>query len=209
MNMIVGKKQIVLASLVAALGAAVYLNYQFADVEGEYIASSANTENTQVENYGDAAFVDTKTAVEHHLNTGETVVLTDNSEYFSEGVIGAEERDVTSHLDDLSYLLTVYFRGPLDPDLSSPFPMGCRILEIQLSDGQLTIWLNPILAEKSEMDITLACACLALTCLDFTDVDSVQIESRNLEEDILFSRTFTRDNLFLNDVSAKPSETTQ
>ena len=84
MNMIVGKKQIVLASLVAALGAAVYLNYQFADVEGEYIASSANTENTQVENYGDAAFVDTKTAVEHHLNTGETVVLTDNSEYFSE-----------------------------------------------------------------------------------------------------------------------------
>lgn len=84
MNMIVGKKQIVLASLVAALGAAVYLNYQFADVEGEYIASSANTENTQVENYGDAAFVDTKTAVEHHLNTGESVILTDNSEYFSE-----------------------------------------------------------------------------------------------------------------------------
>lgn len=84
MNMIVGKKQIVLASLVAALGAAVYLNYQFADVEGEYIASSANTENTQVENYGDAAFVDTKTAVEHHLNTGESIILTDNSEYFSE-----------------------------------------------------------------------------------------------------------------------------
>ena len=30
MNMIVGKKQIVLASLVVALGVAVYLNYQFA-----------------------------------------------------------------------------------------------------------------------------------------------------------------------------------
>ena len=42
MNMIIGKKQIVLASLVAALGVAVYLNYQFADVDGEYIASSAD-----------------------------------------------------------------------------------------------------------------------------------------------------------------------
>lgn len=30
MNMIVGKKQLVLASLVVALGVAVYLNYQFA-----------------------------------------------------------------------------------------------------------------------------------------------------------------------------------
>ncbi len=84
MNMIIGKKQIVLASLVAALGAAVYLNYQFADVDGEYIASSANTDNKQEENYGDAAFVDSKTAVEHHLSTGETAILVDNSEYFSE-----------------------------------------------------------------------------------------------------------------------------
>ena len=84
MNMIIGKKQIVLASLVAALGAAVYLNYQFADVDGEYIASSANTDSKQEENYGDAAFVDSKTAAEYHLTTGEAVVLADNSEYFSE-----------------------------------------------------------------------------------------------------------------------------
>ena len=131
------------------------------------------------------------------------------SEYFSEGVIGAEKRDMAGHLDDLSYLLTVYFRGPLDSELLFPFPMGCRILEIQQSDDQLTLLLNPILAEKSELDITLACACLAMTCLELTDVDSVQIESRNLEEDILFSRTFTGDNLFLNDVYTKPSETTQ
>lgn len=68
MNMIVGKKQIVLASLVAALGVAVYLNYQFA---GEDLALvTANTEQTEVsetlvedgeeENYGDAQFVDSQ-----------------------------------------------------------------------------------------------------------------------------------------------------
>lgn len=79
MNMIIGKKQIVLASLVAALGVAVYLNYQFADVDGEYIASSADASTKQEENYGDATFVDTKTAIENQLST-----TVDNSEYFSE-----------------------------------------------------------------------------------------------------------------------------
>ena len=85
MNMIIGKKQIVLASLVAALGAAVYLNYQFAAVEGEYIASSGdNTVTAQEENYGDATFVDTKTAIENQLTTVSDTIALDSSEYFSE-----------------------------------------------------------------------------------------------------------------------------
>ncbi len=83
MNMIVSKKQIVLASLVAALGAAVYLNYQFAATEGEYIASSTdNTVTAQEENYGDATFVDTKTAIENQLMNSSIAI--DSSEYFSE-----------------------------------------------------------------------------------------------------------------------------
>ena len=82
MNMIVGKKQIVLASLVAALGVAVYLNYQFA---GEDLALvTANTEQTEVsetlvedgeeENYGDAQFVDTQ-----EVSAGQS-----SEEYFSQ-----------------------------------------------------------------------------------------------------------------------------
>ncbi len=34
MNMIIGKKQIILASLVVGLGLAVYVNYQFAQADG-------------------------------------------------------------------------------------------------------------------------------------------------------------------------------
>lgn len=80
MNMIIGKKQIVLASLVAALGVAVYLNYQFATVDGEYIASSGNeTVIVEEENYGDATFVDTKTAIENQLSA-----VSVSNEYFSE-----------------------------------------------------------------------------------------------------------------------------
>lgn len=84
MNMIVGKKQIVLASLVAALGVAVYLNYQFAETEGEYIASSSDSAVQQEENYGAATFVDTKTAIENQLTSTEEMTALDSSEYFSE-----------------------------------------------------------------------------------------------------------------------------
>jgi len=79
MNMIVGKKQIVLASLVAALGVAVYLNYQFANVDGDYIASSGDVSVEQEESYGDATYVDTKTAIENQLT-----VVNSNNEYFAE-----------------------------------------------------------------------------------------------------------------------------
>ena len=129
--------------------------------------------------------------------------------YFAEGIMGTETRDAAGRQDDLNYLLTVYFRGPLDPELVSPFPMGSRILDIQQQDGQLTLQVNPILAEMSDMEITVACACLAKTCLDLTDADTVQIESRNLEGKLLFTRTFTQDNLLLNDNYTPPVETTE
>lgn len=57
-NLIIGKKQIILASLTLVLGIAVYMNYVFAEV-GNDIAADAeiqSTADTQV-NYGDAAFV--------------------------------------------------------------------------------------------------------------------------------------------------------
>lgn len=56
-SFIIGKKQIILASLTLVLGIAVYMNYVFSEV-GDEIAANAVTaeENAQV-NYGDAAFV--------------------------------------------------------------------------------------------------------------------------------------------------------
>lgn len=64
MNMIVGKKQLVLASLVVALGVAVYLNYQFAGEDLDLVTANAqqtpqelSTEEGEQENYGDAQFV--------------------------------------------------------------------------------------------------------------------------------------------------------
>ncbi len=79
MNMIVGKKQIILASLVLALGIAVYLNYQFANVDGDFVLSSGQAQTTEEENYGDAKFVDKKGA-----NDAEKLAAVNSAEYFSQ-----------------------------------------------------------------------------------------------------------------------------
>ena len=55
MNMIVGKKQLVLASLVVALGVAVYLNYQFAGEDLDLV--TANAQQTTQELLADGATV--------------------------------------------------------------------------------------------------------------------------------------------------------
>lgn len=90
MNMIVGKKQIVLASLVVALGVAVYLNYQFAGEDLDLVTANTTAEEISVEdekqeNYGDAQFVDSKDVEEQ---SGENSVSTSaevgDSEYFSQ-----------------------------------------------------------------------------------------------------------------------------
>ena len=80
MNMIVGKKQIVLASLVAALGVAVYLNYQFAGEDLELVTANttqqtavegALEETQEQEHYGDAQFVDSKQVAQNTQEDGE------------------------------------------------------------------------------------------------------------------------------------------
>ncbi len=60
MNMILGKRQIVLATLVLGLGVAVYLNWQYGDIATEIAATTAE----EVKNYGDAKYVGTAEEVE-------------------------------------------------------------------------------------------------------------------------------------------------
>ena len=71
----------------------------------------------------------------------------------------------------------------------------------------MTLLVNPLLSGCTDLEITVACACLAKTCMALTGVETVRIESRNTEDKILFYRTFNGDNLFLNDQDIPPVET--
>lgn len=57
MHMLIGKKQILLTSLVFALGIAVYLNWLFVSNEEENLVLT-NGDASQTENYGDAQLVE-------------------------------------------------------------------------------------------------------------------------------------------------------
>ncbi|HHY53267.1 MAG TPA: SpoIIIAH-like family protein [Clostridiales bacterium] len=56
MNMIIGKRQIILAALVLGLGIAVYLNWQYSQVAVELPITDAIEQGTT--NYGEAQYVD-------------------------------------------------------------------------------------------------------------------------------------------------------
>lgn len=57
-GMIIGKRQLVLAVLILALGAAVYLNWRFADSGNELQLTGANSsKSTTSQNLGDAKYV--------------------------------------------------------------------------------------------------------------------------------------------------------
>lgn len=117
--------------------------------------------------------------------------------YFSEGAIIAEERDVSGHRNDLNYLLTMYLRGPMDPQLKSPFPAGCSLIDVYMEGRELTVYLSSGASLLDDLDLNIACACLAKTCMQIAGTDTVHIQSRSTGNLILFSTTITSDDLLL------------
>ncbi len=129
--------------------------------------------------------------------------------FFFEGAIGSEIREAAGHRNDLQYLLALYLQGPNDDQLKRPFPIGSKILEISVEDGNLLIVMNSVSSRFREMDVTVSCACMAKTCLVLADVDTVTVESYGPDNRVLFSRTFTKDNLILEDTHALPTESSE
>lgn len=126
--------------------------------------------------------------------------------FFSEGAMGSEIREAGDHRTDLNYLLSIYLQGPLDEGLRSPFPKGCRPMDIRREDSSLYLTLSPSITQLNEMELTVACACLAKTCMELVDVDTVHIMGNSLDGNVTVNRTFTRDMFILEDEFSHASE---
>ncbi len=111
----------------------------------------------------------------------------------ADAVLVPEARDITGHVGELRFLLSLYLTGPLDEKLTSPFPRGTRLEDLVLEDGSLRIYLSDIGSRVSQAQFSLACACLTLTCLELTSADQVTIHSGSR------SITMDRDSLVLDD----------
>lgn len=74
MNMILGKRHIILAALVLSLGIAVYLNWVYSASGEDFVATETAT-TTETKNYGDSKYVSLD---------GEQIQVVSNSKYFNE-----------------------------------------------------------------------------------------------------------------------------
>lgn len=117
----------------------------------------------------------------------------------SDGVIAAENREITSSNPDLTYLLSLYMKGPVDEALKLPLPNGTRLAEISMEDGCLTLVFSMELSYLEGMDLSIACACICYTCFSLTDAELVRIEAPAADYGTPVSVTCTRESFLLFD----------
>lgn len=130
-NLIIGKKQIILAGLTLVLGIAVYMNYVFSEV-GEEIAAGADissADNAKV-NYGEAAFVNSERPEE----VKEVSAEVDSSDYFAQARLSR----MTSRDDAVQTLSAILSGGDLTEEENAAYTMEAVNLS-QLSESESKI----------------------------------------------------------------------
>lgn len=100
--------------------------------------------------------------------------LSYNSE---QAVLCSETRESSGY--DLTGLFNNYLQGPITDECVSPFPAGVKVLAIDQSGSSLSIELSAPLAELSDINLTLACACLCKTAIGLTQCTTVEISVPN------------------------------
>lgn len=96
-NLIIGKKQLILAGLTVLLGAAVYVNYLYASPAPEV------REESETANYGDVRFVSSKLSDDPEI----AVSSTDSDEYFAQARLDKKQ----SRDEAVEMLQSFYFGG--------------------------------------------------------------------------------------------------
>jgi len=113
-------------------------------------------------------------------------------------IMESEVREAPGHEDDLNYMMALYFEGPLDQALISPFPRGTAMLEYTLSDKTLEMTMNESFAGLDDLEHTIASACIAQTCFHLTDAEHIVIKYA-FEKYGSKTISLTRDSLVLTD----------
>lgn len=103
-NMIIGKKQIVLAGLTVLLGVAVYVNYLYSSAD----VSIADSESRETSNYGDVRFVSSQNVGGQEINVSST----DSDAYFAQARLDKQQ----SRDEAVEVLQSFYFGGDSTAD---------------------------------------------------------------------------------------------
>lgn len=129
--------------------------------------------------------------------------LLEQPQYGSDGsIIGSESRLNADDNTQLRYLLALYLSGPIDQRLRSPFPKGTAFLDLRFEGDCLHLTMNGAFSILNSIDITKACACIALTMFDCCDAQNLVIYYTETASGLSKSLEFSRDSLMLQDTLA-------
>jgi spore germination protein GerM len=99
-----------------------------------------------------------------------------NTDYTSvNGMIVAELREASGHIDEYGFLIEQYLNGPRSTKCISPFPAGITLEEFELEANKAMLTLSPHITTLSGAELMFACVCLTKTVSELTGVRSVQI----------------------------------
>ena len=119
------------------------------------------------------------------------------------GILCPEARDSLSRDNSISYLLSFYLEGPIDPSLRLPVPEGTQLLRLIPYDGGVLLVMSREFSQLEDMDLTIACASISQTCFGLTDLQEITFAVRTQKNVI---RTVQRDSIVLTDTVTQPTE---
>lgn len=123
-----------------------------------------------------------------------------------DGVIVPEKREPAVTGGDLSYLLSLYLKGPTDVALKLPLPAGTRLTEVQSEGTAVTLTFSQELARLEGMDLSIACACISYTCFSLTEAETVTILTLSDDGETPISVTVTRESFLLYDDTTREAD---
>ena len=114
-----------------------------------------------------------------------------------QSMIVAETRDAGEYKDQYTELLSVYFKGPIDPQYNSPFPSGTSLVSLEIGNTRAFVVVSQHLSMLNGHQLTIACACIGKTLLEMVDVRSVEIKAKSSLLNGMQSIILSENDLFL------------
>ncbi len=118
----------------------------------------------------------------------------------AESVIGSITLEGAPHKGNPQSLLNEYLKGTSEEGFSTTFPASTKVLGLSVTANSAKLQLNASLARLTGVDLSVACACIALTTMELTGVNTVRISASGTTLDGAEELVLNRDSLILLDL---------
>ena len=110
----------------------------------------------------------------------------------TQGLFVTEMRVLSCDANDYETIIQEFLNGPREKECFTPFPAGTVLEDYQFENGYTTIVLSPQMAQQTNANVLVSCACLCMTLFSFSSIQTIEIRIAdkfiNGEEKLVFTR---------------------